>query len=100
MPTWAETWRIDMPNCFTLTKKGADKCAVLQDIDDEIRAHFGEPPDNKHWLWHWYDCIGLALAYGKTWDEQRELFEDSPELLEIIDYLEDHYVPDCWSEHK
>lgn len=89
-----------MPRCFTLTKKGTDKRAVLQDIDAEMRVHFGEPPDNERWLWHWYACIGLALAHGKTWDEQRELLEDSPELLKIIDYLEDHYVPDCWSEHK
>lgn len=89
-----------MPNCFTLTKKGEDKPAVLQDIDDEMRAHFGEPPDNKHWLWCWYDCIGLALSCGETWDEQRESFEDSPKLLEIVNYLEEYYVPDCWFEHK
>lgn len=89
-----------MPNCFTLTKKGEDKHAVFQDIDDEMRAHFGEPPDSEHWLWYWYDCIGLALACGKTWDEIRELFEDSPELLKVVDYLEERYVPDCWFERR
>jgi hypothetical protein len=89
-----------MPNCFTLTKKSEDKRAVFQTIDDEMRAHFGEPPDAERWLWGWYDSIGLALACGKTWDEIRKLFEDSPELLKVVDYLEERYVSDCWFEHK
>ena len=89
-----------MPNCFTLTKKGEDKPARFQVIDDEMREHFGEPPNANKWLLGWYDCVGLALACGRTWDEIREVFGDSHEYLKIIDYLEERYVSDCWFEHK
>jgi len=89
-----------MPNCFTLTKKGEDKPARFQVIDDEIREHFGEPPDAEWWLWGWYDILGLALACGKTWNEIRTILEDASKLHKVVDYLEERYVSDCWFEHK
>ncbi len=87
-----------MPRCFALTKKGENEPTKLTAIDDEMRVAFGEPPDGENWLWHWYDCIGLALACGKTWDQIREIFEDSRELLMVVDYLEERYESDCWRE--
>lgn len=87
-----------MPRCFALTKKGENKPTKLQTIDDEMRAYFGELPDIENWLWNWHNRIGLALACGKTWDQIREIFEDSHELLRAVDYLEERYVSDCWYE--
>jgi hypothetical protein len=85
-----------MPNCFTLTRKGAASAARFCDIDDELRTHFGEPPDAEHYLYGWYDSIGLALALGHDWNKQRELFAESPNLLKVIAYLEEHYTSDAW----
>ena len=87
-----------MPRCFALTKKGENEPTKLQAIDDEMRVAFGEPPDADNWLWHWHDGIGPILAYGKTWDQVREVFWYSHELLRVVDYLEERYVPDCWQE--
>ena len=87
-----------MPNCFTLTKIGAKERSLFSDIDDEMREHFGEPPDEKKYLWCWYDTIGLALAMGKSWDDMRSWNDMSESFLKMVDYLEERYTSDCWAE--
>jgi len=85
-----------MPNCFTLRRKGATENSKFSAIDDELRAEFGEPSDAEHYLYGWYDSIGLALALGHGWEKQREIFRESPNLLKVITYLEEHYTSDAW----
>ena len=91
-----------MPSCFQLIKKGETEPSILQDVDTEMWNHFkgGEPKGNDRWYRSWYDIIGLGLAMGKTWNELREMYTDRPRLLEIIEYLEDHYTTDAWREFK
>lgn len=89
-----------MPNCFTLCKKEDPKTPVaFSKIDDELRVHFEEPPDDKTYLGGWYDLVGTALAHGMTWDKMREIFEGEG-MLAIVDYLEEHYVSSAWYQHK
>ena len=87
-----------MPNCFTLTRKGASAPSKFADIDNELCAHLGVQPDPIRYYQGWYDCIGFALAIGKTWDWMRKEWAEDTELLPIIDYLEAHYVSDAWAE--
>jgi len=100
-----------MPNCFSLTKK-TDKNAgpvSLQQVDDEMRRHFKEPSDPGHWLWSWYNTIGLALSLGRSFTdiihECQSNMSEYPEdvgyykrKLSIAEYLNDHFVSDAWAE--
>jgi hypothetical protein len=85
-----------MPNCFTLTPKGATEPEKLADIDNKLCAHFGVEPDPEHYYQMWVDIEGLALAMGRDWQWMRENFD--PERLPIINWLDEHYTPDAWAE--
>jgi hypothetical protein len=84
-----------MPNCFQLTRKGETEPIKLIEIDEELCKHFNTPVDPKYWFRAWYHIIGLGLAMGSTWDKLRE---DYPELLEVIDYLDENYTSNAWCE--
>jgi len=100
-----------MPNCFSLTRK-SDKDAgpvSLQQIDDEMRRHFKEPSDPGHWLWSWYNTIGLALSLGRSFTDiiqecQSNMTEYPEDIgyykrkLSIAEYLHQHFVSDAWAE--
>ena len=86
-----------MPNCFTLTPKGATAPAKLQDVDNKLREDFHQPPSDTEWLWGWYDTIGLALACGKDWEWLRQKLEDE-NLLAVVNWLEGRYEVDSWCE--
>ena len=88
-----------MPNCFTLTPKGEQVPAKLQDVDNKLREAFHQPPDEEHWLWGWYDTIGLALAVGKDWEWIYANFEGE-NILAAAHWLEGRYEVDCWYEHR
>lgn len=101
-----------MPNCFSLTPKICVALGIytphrLNYIDECLCNHFGVKVDPKKWLCAWYDFIGLGLATGKTWEEMRseykkkvEEWPDSAEfyqdLIQILDYLEENYIPNAW----
>lgn len=81
---------------LTLTLKGENHPAEFQQIDNEMRKAFSQPADTAHWLWGWYDVLGLPLAMGKNWAWLREKVEDE-NLLRAIDWLESRYEVDCWA---
>ncbi|SRR6266446_7653374 len=98
-----------MPNCFSLTRKSTGQVAILQEVDTEMRKLFKEPPDPDHWLWSWYDTIGLRLALGRTFTDiiQKchsniiEYPEDKDyynRKLEIAKYLSENFTSDAWAE--
>ena len=98
-----------MPNCFSLTRKSTGQVAILQDVDTEMRKHFKEPPDPDHWLWSWYNTIGLRLALGRTFTDiiqecHSNIIEYPEDMkyyirkLEIAEYLNQHFVPEAWAE--
>lgn len=86
-----------MPNYFKLIDKQTGEPTAFNQIDDDMRKQFNQPPNDEKYLWHWYDVIGLGLALGETWDEIREMQKDDPELLGVIDYLERHYEAEAWA---
>jgi len=86
-----------MPNCFCLTSKLTNRITPFAQIDEELCAHLGVEVHPTKYAFGWYNCIGLALAMGKTFEQQRVLFKEDPELLRIIDFLDQHYTPDAWS---
>ena len=99
-----------MANCFSLTRKGESQPASLQEIDDEMRIEFCEEPDEKRWLWGWYDTIGYGLALGRDWAQLREQFAEDPaesertnmfrrRMLAVIYWLEANYVPNAWVQN-
>ena len=100
-----------MPNSFSLTRKSDREAGPvsLQQIDDEMRRHFKEPPDPGHWLWSWYNTIGLALSLGRSFtdiiQECQSNMNEYPEdigyykrKLAIANYLNDNFVSDVWAE--
>lgn len=87
-----------MPNCFTLTPKGQTEPARLKDVDNKLREAFHQPQDDEHYLWFWYNTIGLALAMGKNWDWLRERLADDENLCAVANWLEGRYDVDSWAE--
>jgi hypothetical protein len=92
-----------MPNCFQLTPKGATEPQALTEIDERIaREVFGEEPDEVRYCRGWYDCIGLMLAIGKSFDDMRKPDENgltwSEDIMRIIDFLDKHYTSNAWAE--
>lgn len=84
-----------MPACFQLIGKDTGQPTKFQQIDDEMRVHFGVEPDPVRWYKGWYDYIGFTLATGGDWAKCREIFEG---LDEVIDYLEQRYTYNQWQE--
>ena len=102
-----------MPVCFQLIDKTTDKPAILQDIDREMCKHFKQPCDKVKYFAGWYDCIGLRLALGDSFEKIREEFigyikEDKSEgevnyyslQCEIITWLEENYTPTSFYQYK
>lgn len=96
-----------MAACFQLIKKGTEEPALLNSIDEELCAHFNVPVHPNDWYKNWYNTIGFRLALGKTFDEIKpelqklaEEYPDSecPQLVLIVDYLQEHYESTNWSE--
>ena len=85
-----------MPACFQLFPKGSTEPASFADIDDAMRAHFGAPPDEKHFYCMWYDVEGFELALGYDWDKMRQTH---PNRKDIIDWLEANYTSKAWYSH-
>jgi hypothetical protein len=97
-----------MPNYFTLSRRSDLESGpvVLQHIDDEMRVHFGVPPDKDNWYMDWYTFIGLPLACGKTFTQIRAIyndfyqapaFSDERRCVEIIDWLDANFTSDAWA---
>ena len=90
-----------MPNCFQLKSIETGEPKNFIELDNEMCEHFGIEPNPERWLMNWYNFIGLALSVGKTFDEIRTyVHEDETPMLDIIDYIEQRYVPDAWYESK
>jgi hypothetical protein len=81
----------------------------LYEVDNEMREHFLEPPDGDHWLYGWYNTIGLMLACGyslehiiKTCDENKKEHPESRAYYEtrrkIAEYLNERFVSHAWAE--
>ena len=71
-----------------------------QTVDDELRAAFGAEPNDIEWFCGWYDTIGLGLALGRSLDELRDVFENSSQLLSIIEHMDKCYAVDVWRQSK
>ena len=87
-----------MPVCFQLFKKGSTEPEVFQDIDVEICNHFGVEVDDVKWYCDWYDCIGVLLATGRTFQQVKEVHHSWKELCKVVDFLEDNYTTRSWRE--
>lgn len=87
-----------MPNCFTLTKKGEDRPATLNSVDEAICEFLGRPVHEINWVCGWYDSIGLGFACGTSFERMRELFSEYPDLLKILGFLEENYTVNAWAE--
>lgn len=83
-----------MPNYFSLTKVGTKEPQVLQQIDDDMRRHFGVPLDNERWYKNWYDTIGFSIAVGLPLPEIRRIWDDR---VEVVDWLVTNYEWNGWS---
>lgn len=97
-----------MPNYYSLTRKSAPEGGPVhaQQIDDEMRVHFGAPPSATEWFRQWKDYVGMYLAMGRTFEYLRNLpnYNNEPwpenlkrEWIEVIDWLDANFVADAWA---
>ena len=91
-----------MPNCFTLTRKGATEPSSLNAIDGELCIMLGKPVHPDKYVRSWYGLFGFALACGTQLDDIRmdEMADDDPELIAILKHLREHYDANAWYETK
>ena len=102
-----------MPNCFTLTPKGAKEPAKLSSIDNRLYRELGFcEPDPEIWFYGWYNIIGLGLACGKSLDDMKQILKNQAEgcsetelvdyrmLIEVCNFLNQHYETNAWYEAK
>ena len=88
-----------MAACFSLTKIGETKPTPLQTVDEEMARFFGEEPHPVKWYKNWYNSIGLAIACGCDLDKVAEnCSPDMPELVAIIQFLQERYTFNAWRE--
>jgi hypothetical protein len=94
--------------CFSFTRKGNLTAGPvsLQQIDHEMREHFGITPDAGRYFYQWVDTIGSMLAAGTTFDaiigECNEALADNPQSasyhetkLKIAECLKNKFVFDA-----
>jgi hypothetical protein len=97
-----------MPNYFTLTRRSDLESGpvVLQRIDDEMRVHFGEPPDKDNWYLDWYNWIGLSLSMGRSFAHIRDAYcaflrqqglSEDCRHVEVIDWLDANFTSNAWA---
>ena len=80
-----------MPVCFELTPKGEELPVKLVEVDRKMCEAFNAPVHPDYWFQNWNNVIGLGLACGQTWERLREVNADDPEMVCIINWLEDRY---------
>ena len=82
-----------MPACFSLTKVGSFTPQKLQEVDNDMRRHFGAEADAEKWYRGWYDIEGYGIAVGYDPQKLREILRDRDE---IIDYLQSNFEWNAW----
>ena len=87
-----------MPSCFQLIPKGSDEPSKMVDIDAAICEHLGIEFSTEFWALGWYNSIGLGLAMGRNWDELKDILISDPELVKVIDFLQERYNVSAWYE--
>lgn len=88
-----------MPNCFQLLKDGSpvslnkldeDICKDVLHVEPHPKFYGGENQIN------WFDSIGFQIAMGKelgTEELRKEVIDyEMPQLVKILDYLEERYT--------
>jgi hypothetical protein len=85
-----------MAHVFALTDKKTGKLVMGGDfikIDEDICKHLGVPVDPVDWHKGWMDRIGYSMAALNDFTKSKECFKDCPDMLEILEYLEENYEP-------
>jgi len=62
------------------------------EVDNIMCAALGYAADVQAWHANWYNCLGMSLACGITWEQLRVDWADTPGILEVINYLERVYI--------
>jgi hypothetical protein len=95
-----------MPNCFTLTRRGADEPESLSTIDEKLCQVLGVPVHPTKYVVDWCSTIGFSLACGKDWDYIENTLrryadegdKEDQQALRCCQYLREHYVVNVWCE--
>jgi hypothetical protein len=82
---------------FKLISKETGEPVAFATIDTQLCEALNVPCHPKDWYLDWYNMIGLMLATGHSWDEIHGEFRDYPAMLDVIQWLEDHYISSAWS---
>lgn len=76
-----------MPVCFELIDRSTGEIVPPVEVDNRMRAALGYEPDATNWLANWYNCFGMMLACGNSWEEIKWAWDEQPAALVVADYL-------------
>ncbi len=80
---------------FQLLKN--EKPVPLDEIDDEIREFLGYRKNPDEFLFGWVDLVGLEIAWSGNWASSYQKYEDDPELINIVRFLEKNFTIKNWA---
>lgn len=80
-----------MTVCFELIDRSTGEIVPYVEVDNRMRMALGYEPDDENWLANWYNCFGLSLACGATWQKVEETWSDYPDVVAVARYLASIY---------
>lgn len=99
-----------MPNCYVLKNKVGESLtgnAQFIAIDEAMCKHFGVDPDADKWYYNWENLFGIGFATGRTYEDirgyvraEKGLPDDwTKRVIEILDWMEEHYTIEAWFQN-
>jgi hypothetical protein len=90
-----------MANYIRFINKHTNEVEDFLTVDEKIAKHLNCPVDPEHWVYQWYNVIGLMLAYGKPITTIQETLlreEADTELYQIATFIKNNYIVEAWSQ--
>lgn len=90
-----------MPVVLSFIDRATGETIIDRDliqVDARLCAALGVEPDANLFYRGWVDRVGFSLALGATFDQCRETFAKSADMLPVIDWLEVCYENNSFRE--
>lgn len=83
---------------FELIDRSTGEIVLPVEVDNRMRAAWALNIDKENWLANWYNCFGISLACGDSWEQVKEDWELNPAVVAVAQYLESVYQVRSWRE--
>ena len=92
-----------MPTRVCLIDKVSKVAVTFQEVDTKVCGLLGLEEHQDLWGGgevNWYDTLCFGMALGHDYAKLREIFAESPPLMQVIDMLEANYDAEAWREYR